>query len=807
MFLGDLRVLDLTDHRGEVGPWLLGRFGAEVIRVEPPGGSAARREPPLRAEGPEGISSFQFAAYNDNKRSIMLDLVGSDDRATFLELVAGADIVFETGPPGAVADAGITEKELLTANDRIVHVVVTPFGVDGPRADQPNSELTLAALGGPMSLQGVRDRAPLKVSIPQVWRNTGSEAAVAALLAHRRMSATGQAQWVDVSAQKAMTWMMLNAMEADEFQGFDFERAGLTVQLAVDLHLGHKAKDGLSTQVPIGVSCGPIMPWLIEEGIVPRSWADEDWSTFDHRALSGEDVNQSHEDLGAAVDELCSRYTRDELLMRGLEYGQMFAPVNTIADLASFDHLDERGFWVTEADPVEATMVKRPGSPITVDGKRYLQPSTVPRLDESGDELRAKPGRTRPQVASYGSPEALPLAGLKVADFSWVGVGPITAKYLADHGATVVKVESENRLDGTRVQPPFKDGEFGLNRSNFFGSFNTSKQSITLDLSNPTGVGVAKRLCGWADVVIDSFRPGTMDRLGLGPDDIRAVKPEAITVTTSLLGGGGPLSVLAGYGFHAAAIAGFTDLVGWPDLDPDGPWMAYTDAIAPRFLATSILAALDQRDRTGHGCHIEGAQLEIGLQLLAPEVLDYQLTGHLPGRIANRDPHMAPQGAYRCEGDDEWCAITVADDEMWTALVGVLGSPDWACDSRYSTTAGRLADHDVIDAALTEWTSTRSASDVERLVAAGGVAAGKVQKSSDLRVDPQYVHSEFYRRLEHSEMGPVPYAGHEFGIRGYDNSPQHAAPTLGEHTFEVLSDLLGMSPDEIADVAAAGALE
>jgi crotonobetainyl-CoA:carnitine CoA-transferase CaiB-like acyl-CoA transferase len=693
--LHELRVLDLTDDRGEFGPWLLGWFGAEVIRVEPPGGSPARLAHPLVFDGGGGARSLQFEAFNSGKRSIEANLATAAGRSALLELVTGADVVFESGPPGSLAEAGIGRPELLAANDRLVHVLVTPFGADGPRAVQPWSELTLAALGGPMSLQGVRERAPLRVSVPQVWRHTGTEAAVAALVALRRMEATGAPQWVDVSAQAAMTWTMLNSMEAHQVQGFDFERAGMTLSLAKPIVLRHQARDGYSCQSPIGVTCGPIVPWLIAEGIAPQRWAEQNWATYDHRALSGEPVDPTYAELTSAVDELCSRYTRHELLVKGLEYGSTFAPVNSVADLLALDHLEHRSYWLHDHDHDHThdgkASIRRPGSPVTIDGGRPARPGPAPALGEAGSNSAAGLPRRRGRRNPSARPLAdLPLAGVKVADFSWIGVGPITGRVLADHGATVVRVESEKRLDTTRVQPPFKDAEFGLNRSNFYGSFNTSKLSISLDLTTKEGLSIAGRLTDWADVVIDSFRPGTMERIGLGPEAVQATNPAAITVTTSLVGGGGPLSPLAGYGFHAGAIAGFSDLVGWPDLGPDGPWMAYTDTIGPRFLATAILAALDRRDRTGQGCHLEGAQLEMALHYLAPELLHYQETGTLPQRQGNRDQHLAPQGAYPCAGGDEWCAITISDDAAWARFVDVLGSPPWAADTAYATVGGCL---------------------------------------------------------------------------------------------------------------------
>lgn len=802
MLLNGLRVVDLTDHRGEIGPWYLAVLGAEVTRVEPAPGSSARHEPP-RLPGPPGpLQSLQFRAYNDGKGSVAAPPSTPDGRRTVLDLVAGADLVFESGLPGTLAAYELTHDDLVSVNERIVHVLVSPFGADGPRARQPWSELTVAALGGPMSLQGVPERAPVKVSIPQVWRHAGMEAAVGALIALRRADQLGSAQFVDVSAQAAMTWTMLNAMEAHAVQGFDFVRSGLTLQLAVRQQLGHRAADGYCIQAPAGITAGPLMPWLVEEGIAPPSWLEQDWTTYDHRFLSGAIAAPTYDEISAAIDELCARYPRHDLLERGLRMGATIAPVNTIPDLLTFAHLEARGFWDRRTEP-DGQVVRWPGAPVTIDGVRPPRPRG---LAQPGDGPVPTTG-PRPRPSAGPAPaDALPLHGIKVADFSWVGVGPITARCLADHGATVVRIESEKRLDTLRAQAPFKDAEFGINRSNFFGSFNTSKLSMSLDLTTDAGREVARHLVGWADVVIDSFRPGVMERMGLGPADVARLNPRAVTVTTSLLGGGGPMSSLAGYGFHAGALAGFTDLVGWPDLPPDGPWMAYTDTIGPRFLITAILAALDRRARTGRGGHLEGAQLEMALHFMTPELLDHQLTGRTAQRMGNRDPHLAPQGVYRCSGDDEWCAMTVADDSQWARLVELLGRPEWALAAELSTSAGRADAHDRLDEHLSTWTAERTPEEVEQLLCSAGIAAGKVARSRDLLVDPQHTHRRFYRVLEHAEVGPVPYAGHQFRIAGYDSGPRFAAPTLGEHSYQVLTELLGLDDDAAAALIARGAL-
>ncbi|HEY7294260.1 MAG TPA: CoA transferase, partial [Dehalococcoidia bacterium] len=263
---------------------------------------------------------------------------------------------------------------------------------------------------------------------------------------------------------------------------------------------------------------------------------------------------------------------------------------------------------------------------------------------------------------------------------------------------------------------------------------------------------------------------------------------------------------LAGYGTHAAAISGFVELTGWPDRAPAGPYAAYTDFIAPRFLATSLMAALDHRRRTGEGQYIEQSQMEAALHFLAPQLLEYQVSGALPGRMGNESPDAAPHGVYPCQGEDQWCAIAVETDEQWRALRSVLGEPAWMAEPALDGVAGRLAARETIDRELAAWTRERDRYAVMHELQRAGVPAGAVQRSSDLLNDPQLAHRRYFRPLEHPEMGMVPYEGHQFRIRGYDSGPRRPAPCLGEHTVEVLRDLLGMTDEEIAEVAASGAL-
>jgi len=296
-----------------------------------------------------------------------------------------------------------------------------------------------------------------------------------------------------------------------------------------------------------------------------------------------------------------------------------------------------------------------------------------------------------------------------------------------------------------------------------------------------------------------------MTALGLGYDVARTLNPDIIMATTCLLGQYGPAAKLAGYGYHAAAVSGFFEITGWDDRPPAGPFNAYTDTIAPRFLTTALIAALDHRRRTGEGQFIDQAQMESALHFISPQLLDVQLSGASPRRNGNHDPLRAPHDAFPCAGVDQWCAIAVETDEQWQALRQAIGSPAWAMDAALDTAAGRLAAAEVIDRELSAFTCRHEPLELMLRLQAGGVPAGMVQRSSDHQQDPQLAHRSFFRRLEHPEMGEVPYEGHQFRILGYDNGPRFPAPCLGEHTYEVLSDVLGLDDDEITRVLASGA--
>lgn len=790
---------------------ILGDLGADVIKVEPPQGNAGRYQGPRLTDTsiPECERSLQFAAYNRNKRSIVLDPQSATDRGMLLAIAVGADFVLDSGPPGNLAEYGVDFEQLRGVNPQIVHVNISPWGIDGPAADRPASDLTLSAMGGQAALQGSPDRAPVRVTVPQVWRHAGAEAAAAALIAHARMRVTGEAQFVDMSAQCAVTWTTMNAMDAWAVQGFNFERMGSTVQLGIsNTDPVFACADGHLVAVPAGTVIGPLLGNLIGEDIVDERWVTEDWATIDARRTAGEEVDFEREEMREALVRYFANHTKAELFQLGLDLDITFAPVNTTADLLEFEQLNVRNAWTPVRLPNDTT-VRAPG--------RFAWPSThnleirrpAPKLNEHGAEIRTELQTTQPRRASVQikpNSSGRPFEGLNVLDLTWVIAGPASVRQLSDHGATVIKVESQLRPDGLRWLGP-KRGETVWNSSHFYGEFNAGKQCIQLNLKVPESVEILKKLVAWADVLVENWAPGATARLGLSYEDCRTINPDIIVMSTSLMGQTGPVAALAGFGYHAGGMAGFYEVTGWPDLQPHGPWMAYTDVIAPRFIAALIAASLDHRARTGEGQHIDAAQFEMALQFLAPEIMDTQTSGYVATRLGNRARDAAPQGIYACKGDDQWCAIACEHDDHWRALGEALGNPAWTQDPALETVEGRLAAHDAIDKALTDWTQSHTPQEAMDHLAAHGVPAGAVQRSQDLAADPQYLHRRFHRFHDHPEMGNLPHAGVQYRIPGYEPGPYRCAPLMGEHTMSVLSDTLGLSDAEIDAVRAAGGLQ
>lgn len=401
------------------------------------------------------------------------------------------------------------------------------------------------------------------------------------------------------------------------------------------------------------------------------------------------------------------------------------------------------------------------------------------------------------------SPESL--EGVKVADFTWAGAGPVATKYLADAGATVVKIESATRPDVLRTSGPYKDDIPGLNRCLYFALYNANKYSLSLDLNNHRGIEVAKKLVMWADIVSDSFRPGQMEKWGMGYDELRKIKPEIIMFQSSIQGQTGPNFQLPGTGNQLTGLAGFTYLTGWPDREAVQPFGGYSDFIACRFGAVAILGALEYRERTGRGQHIDLSQFEASCTFLAPEILDYTVNRRIDKRRGNHSPYMSPHGVYKCKGEDRWCAISVSCGEEWEAFCQVLGRAELVQDPKFATLVERKRHENELDREIGKSTQNWIAEELMRNMQEAGVASAVVQNTKDVYLDPNLKSRGYFWSLDNSEIGKATHLGRPYVMSKTSPKQLRAFPCLGEHSEFVCREFLGMSNEEFVKLVQDGA--
>ncbi|HLF71597.1 MAG TPA: CoA transferase, partial [Dehalococcoidia bacterium] len=482
--------------------------------------------------------------------------------------------------------------------------------------------------------------------------------------------------------------------------------------------------------------------------------------------------------------------------------------VNTTRDIVAHPQLAARDYWTKVGEyVVPGPAVRFSRTPIVL-----ARPAPALGADEAfadawlADPVRPEParpepgrreGREGPQTPRLG--EAF--AGLRVVDFSWVAVGPLTTKALADHGATVVRVESSTRVDYLRTLTPFKDDVVGINRSHYYNNVNTSKLGVALNFATPGGLALARRLAAWADVVIENFTPGTMKRLGLDYETLSRGRPELIMLSTCLMGQTGPWASFAGYGPHGAAIAGLHAITGWPDRAPCGPNGPYTDVIAPHYSIAALSAAILERRKSGLGQYIDMSQIEAALHFIEPLLLDETVNGRTATAQGLDSPTACPHGVYATHGSERYIAIAVETPAQWRALRS-LTPLDAFADARYDAFEARYASRDAIDAALSAWTAEHEPFELEARLIEAGVPASVVQRMTDLHDDPQLAARGFFVPLRHSEVGELPYDGLITRFSAKQRMLHKASPCLGEDTDYVLRELLGLTPDEIADYAA-----
>ncbi|MDE2892807.1 MAG: CoA transferase [Chloroflexota bacterium] len=816
--LGGVRVIDLATSRAEMAGRVLADMGAEVIKVEPPWGTPSREMPPFSEQDPG--RSLYWAAMGLGKRSVIIDLDDEQGRADFRALLGTADVLIESFDPGTMADWGLSYNEVKAEHPDLIYVSVTPYGQDGPWANRPATELTIESAGGLVGLQGEGDRPPIPVGYPQAAIHSGVQAAADTAIALRERDLSGRGQHLDVSMQAAIVWTLMHATGFPPNTGGD--PPGTCADRAVGVLEGpavfpiHPCADGYVTFsiVPGGLGLRhstKVMKWIGESGELSGELEGADideWAAALGRAAM-EDPAEAGRMMAVANEVLhnfVAKRTMAECYARAVKDGFMLAPLYTVEDIARDKHLEARDYWVE------------------LDGKRY--PGPFAKLSETPlqlarpapamgqdqhllSDVRRAPKRTaRTPASSNGvrGHDGGALSGVKIADFAWVGVGPLISKSMADHGATVVHIESATRPDVLRLAPPFKDNQPGLDRAQFMANFNSSKLGVALRLDTEQGLSYARQLVDWADVVVESFTPGTLKRFGLDYATLSEERPEIIMLSTCLRGQWGPESSYAGFGLQGACLSGLHRITGWPDRQPAGTWGAYTDFINPRFGSGTLAAAIRYRDMTGKGQYIDLAQTEAGIHFNAPLLLDYFENGRVADAPGHGSLYAAPNGVFRVGDEERYVAIATETAEQWHALRDAAGLENWS-GSEYDDLSTRIAAKAEIEAAVAEWCAPQTADAVVGVLIAAGVPASIVEWPSDLYEDPQLTHRDFFVTLDHSVMGPTPYDGLVTRFSDGTARLRRAAPAIGEHTHYVLSEILSVPEDEIADALVAGALQ
>ncbi|MFJ3026563.1 CoA transferase [Streptomyces tendae] len=758
-----LRVLDLTDELAFQGARLLVGIGADVVRTEP----GTDLDPAARAH------------WHAGKR-----WVPAADPAELDALAAAADVILESGP---VARLRGLREDGSSRWPQAVHVVVTPFGLTGPRRDWIGDDLVLASAGGMTWLGGRPDGQPKPPPREQALQTAGAHAAIGALLA----IVSGTPQLVDVSAQEAVAATLETAALAWIHAGrFPVRNGG------VYEHVAHQIFETTDGYVAGGYSGSnrmwtDLLAWMAERGEA-GDLLDERWQDTTYRWRQRPHVD-------AIVRRFAARWPAAELAEEARERALPWAEVVPAGRLTDNPQLRERDSLVTiTGEGLPDGGVEDVGFPWAA----LPRPVTLPALHRAEDDAPWHgPGRTPPRVER---PRSRALEGVRVLDLTWVLAGPYVTKQLAEHGADIVKIESRHRQDPTRFAPsmhlrPGSDPD----DSGYFINFNRNKRGVALNLRTEEGQRLLRELVPHCDVVVENFSPGVLARWGMDYASLRELNPDVILVSMAGVGQTGPWRNAVTFADTLAAMSGLSS----ETADPGGPPQGLTFGLGDMIAANSaVLATLDLLAR-GRGGHVDLSQLEAMAATMGPAALEPVLGDGAPdprtAEFPNRSSRAVPHGVYPAAGDDRWVAVSVNDEAQWHALTRLVELPCAEGDL-----ADRRAHEDEIDAALAAWASRHDAHKLAETLQAEGIAAAVVATGQDLiEADEQLAARGFYPVLNHPLTGPVRHEGIVARLAATPGELNRPAPLLGQHTDEVLRELLDLSDEQLATLTTEGVTE
>ena len=836
---------------------LLGDHGADVVKVEPPEGDTTRLRGPFPGNRPDAEQSGAFLALNLNKRGVCLDLDTESGRAELRKLIDWADILVHNYSRLRARALGLDPATLKAERPDLVALSITPFGNTGPYRDFAAEDITVANAGGWANLcprtHTDPSLPPLKVFGNQAAMMAGIAGATAALATFRDARRSGVGDYIDLSAQAYIASGLEGAIPGYTYQGVVRRRYELNPWGTFE------AQDG-----PILMLCMEESQW---ERIV-EFMGHPEWTELEMFA-NQRTRHQNYDAIIHFYQEFISGWNAFELFHAGQARRICLAPVMNFEQVASDRHLRARDGFVTvdhpETGPVEylapavltttgraeirrpaprlgehnaevsavtegasATPVNETDLPqwndddsVSEERKRELLAHLKHANDGSPDARRRITLRRTPRSMlrggqdrishgsnSSGSVARRPLDGVRVVDLSWVWAGPFAAMHLAHLGAEVIRCESSTRPDlyrrGGISNPP--DGmEPSLNRAGMFNQWNQGKKSVAVDLSDPRGIEIVKGFVAESDVVLQNFGTGVMDRLGLGYEELKRINPRIILASISGYGQVGPYREYLAYGPALVPLTGLASVTGFIGGKPELFGPSIPDPTAGMTAAWAVVSALDQRERTGVGDHLDISLWEATGVLALEAWMQYAFDGTQPERMGNRDPWMAPHGCFACRGDDEWVSIACTGDAQWMELAALIDA-DLGADARFLTLEARKQNEDALEEIVAEWTAGQDRWEVTWLLQAQGVAAFPSFTTEDIVSDPHLNSRGFIERLLHPEVGRRAHVGIPWRHDRRPNGVRAPAPCLGADTDTLLTDVLGYDTAKIKELRDGGVL-
>ena len=790
-----IRVVELG---GGVAPTfaakLFGDHGGDVIKVEPPGGD------PLRAWGPFADAVVDpeqgglFMALNLNKRGVVVDVETAQGRRALGDLLAWADVLIHGLDRRVSARLHIDAEALAASHPGLVALAITPFGHSGPYADYVATDLTLTNAGGWANLCPCThtdpELPPLKVFGEQCGLMAGIAGATAALSARLAADRSGVGEFIDLSIQEYVASVLEIALPATSYTG---EGPTRVHPRSLIPWRNFATKDGM-----VFLVCVEQDQW---ERLV-EFMGNPDWASmevFAEQASRGENQDLVH----TFVAEFVAEWETEPFYHAAQKHRVCVAPVLELHQIARNEHLRARDFFVEVARAGSPTLEYLAPAVRSGDGREAIR-LAAPRLGEHNALLDDLPTH---EIAATDGRVDLPLTGVRVLDMTWAWAGPFCTMNLAHLGAEVIRLESELRPDLYRrfpVVPP--ELEPGLNRSGMFNQWNQGKSSIAIDLGQPDGIALVKRLVAEADVVVQNFATGVMERLGLGYEVLRDINPGIVLASVSGYGQSGPYAQYMGYGPAMPPLTGLSAATGYLDGPPEELGLSMPDPTAGITAAWAVVSALEKRRHSGAGEHLDVTLWESTGVLNAEGWMGYVLTGQEPARIQNRSPRMAPHGVFRCLGEDAWVSIACRDDGDWARLVALLES-DGVANKSFDARLGlaeRLARVAELETVLAAWTADRDRWDVTRRLQAIQVPAFPTLSAPDVLADPHLNERGFIERLEHPEVGAQAHAGIPWRLTRRANGVRSPSPCMGADTAQHLREILSLDDDQIEQLNARG---